>query len=146
MYCMKCGGKIPDKGRFCPACGAAAPRRPPTPPYQAYPPPQPHQAYPPQYPYPPYPPYPPQYPYPPPQPYPPQPGYPGGWASAPRPYYVVARAASPLPSKPPLKERLAERWRVYAGQARENRLETALSCAAAGAVVLGVLAMLVASP
>ncbi len=159
MYCMDCGGEIPENGEFCPACGKAAPRRVPPPaaaPYQQVPyPPQAYAPYPPYPAQPGYPPYPaqPYYPQPYPAqpnpaqpyypPYPAQPGYQAGWASSPAPYYVVARMTSPLPAKPPLKQRIAERWKIYAAQAGENQLETGLSVAAAMVVVVGVLAMLV---
>ena len=157
MYCMNCGKEIPEDGQFCPACGVDAPRKTPAQPAMpvyppgypaAYPPAYP-QAYPPGYappdpyrqPYPAHPPaapgyqaYPVQAPYPP-QYYSPYGGY--------RPVVVVPMV-SPLPKKPPMGQRVRERLDVYAQQARENRLETGLSVAAACMVVMGTLAMMVA--
>ncbi len=140
MYCMECGKEIPEDGQFCPGCGVSAPRK-------ASPPPAPYS-----YPYPaPYP-YPYQYPglpqappagqvYPGPD-YPAYYGYPPYQAAPP---VVVVPMGNPLPRKPPLSQRIRERQEVYLQQARENRLETGLGIAAAGMVVLGVLAMLVTS-
>ncbi len=60
----------------------------------------------------------------------------------PPPGYVLMTRYTPLPRKPPLGARLRERMQFYRSQAAEHRLETALSVAAALAVVLGVSAMM----
>lgn len=149
MYCMKCGGEIPEGGQFCPVCGTGAPQRlpamPAMPPYQQ---PVPYQPYPPNQAPPPYPVppgYPPYMPYPAnqvPTPYPVQPGYPPAWVSAPPVPYMVVRMPNPLPEKPPFKKRLRDRWEIYLAQAKENRLETGLSFTAALLVVIGVSMMM----
>jgi hypothetical protein len=171
---MECGKEIPEDGQFCPGCGVSAPRRmasPPAPypyPYQ-YPYPYPSPGMP-AAPSPQGPSVPPAQGFgqagPPPAPYAgqayPGPGYPAHYgypltqAPAPMPGYypsyqgqappiVVVPMGNPLPRKPPLGQRIRERQEVYMQQARENRLETGLSIAAAGMVVLGVLAMLATS-
>ncbi len=59
--------------------------------------------------------------------------------------YAVLPAVNPLPRKPPLFARLRERMQVYREQASRHRLETALSAAAAAAVVLGTAAMMISA-
>lgn len=141
MYCMKCGTEIPEDGQFCPACGSDVPRKvPPQPLMPAYPPAYPSPAaY--QQPYTGYPPAPPGYQaYPAQMPYSPQmPQYYQGYQQP----VMVVPLPNPLPQKPPMGQRIRERWEIYMRQAGDNRLETGLSITAACMVVIGALAMMI---